>query len=200
MFAEQMTGGRFQGGPRKGKQRPNPHMACRDSHLHLGKFFMEDQVGGSDVARCKSFRDEEVLKGVAMFSYKFPVLRNTNGTMVITKAAVEKPAMTSRNTGVFMVKRVVLHKCSGASSHCRKGQYAADVMKVGYCLNCPMYQTKKGKRHIFTSTNALSSEDDKRRFLDKCVKHAFGPDGKEKVEYRCKEHQAKAARGVIAAF
>lgn len=99
--------------------------------------FVEEPHGHKYYARCMPFGNSMVTEGVTMFAHGFPVISRTPGTIVATKAMVVHPGQTSKDTGVMAVKRMVMHKCSKTSAACTKGQYVADVMKVGFCFKVP---------------------------------------------------------------
>ena len=107
---------------------------CPDNKLWKGQFFI---VNGMGEGECKGSTTDAGLKGIAMTTYAFPggicnssapeLLRN----LVATKAYVTHPHKASRNVGVVIFKRLVMHRCTGTNpAFCKKGTEVADVFKV----------------------------------------------------------------------
>ena len=112
------------------------------------------------------------LKGYELKTRRFPGAKDSHiadnvGNVVMTKLSVLKPMHASQNTGVFIFKRVVTHKCIGtkAGAPCSAGATTADVLKEGFCIKCPVKQyTKAGcgsSCSVFSGTGAAVSDEEK---------------------------------------
>jgi len=121
---------------------------CPDNKLWKGSYFLwKTSLTRGGVAfstpRCTSLRMPEALKGLTMSTYDFPGgIGNSSAdkldrNLVATKALVTHPDGASKDVGVVMFKRMVMHQCTGTKpDFCKKGDKVADVFKQGFCVQC----------------------------------------------------------------
>jgi len=177
------------------KDSKSKYSSCPDDKIWKGAFFI--QYGSSGQGHCNDFTHDSAIKGVAMTSFRFPTVGNTSapkgGNLVLTKSFVTHPNKASKNVGMFMFKRLVTHLCTGKTKACKKGQTVADVMKVGYCVNCD--------KDVFGSIFSESqTHDEKKTFAKDCIPKAFKADGKLKSSFKCSDSDMQFARASLAGF
>jgi len=112
---------------------------CPDNKLWKGRYFTTHY----DKGLCSSLNPNWVIKGFTQSAYLFPGgIYNSSApkldrNLVATKALVTHPDKASKDVGVVMFKRMVMHQCTGTKpDFCKKGDKVADVFKQGFCVQC----------------------------------------------------------------
>lgn len=182
---------------------------CSDDDVWKGKYFYQFGTPGKckscGTGSCLGFENDWALSGVAATTERFPVISDEKARgAVITKAFVTHPNKASKHVGLFMMKRVVLHACTGKTTACKANTRVADVMKIGYCINCPEKKyphCKQGKCSVFQSENARAATDEMRKaFSELCLPVAFNTAGGLKKPFQCSVEDQKLADFVFASF
>ena len=114
---------------------------CPDDKLWKGNFLIMDtqkeskKRGGNGL--CSKFTSGKGKHGTTIVAHTFPggVCDNSAPVeirnFVATKASVTHPHSTSLDVGLFVFKRLVVHRCTGLNpTFCKKGEQVADVFKV----------------------------------------------------------------------
>merc|ERR1712195_195657 len=200
---------------------------CPDNKLWKGRYFTTHY----DKGLCSSLNPNWVIKGFTQSAYLFPGgIYNSSAdkldrNLVATKALVTHPNGASKDVGVVMFKRMVMHRCTGTNTKfCKKGDKVADVFKQGFCVQCkrkkytpPRYpkNTYDGRRWaacgshkqrpnscaVFAHTNSVTeTKAQKGAFAGQCFTEAFTSEGIMKDDYQCSEEDMKYASASIAMF
>lgn len=207
---------------------PGIHKECRDDRIAVtGKFF---QVQPSKFKLSENHKPELLCtpldakeKNLAMTGEPSTVWGEFPGlgkeSMVLTKVRVSGVHLASSSVGVLIFKRLVTHTCTGKgkAGSCTKGARVADVYKEGYCIKCRSHDGKRttknervfaprGKHNEVATEASLVTDDQRREFLDKCLKRsdytlkAIDKDGNIEPKFECKGDDLKKAEASIVGF
>lgn len=178
--------------------------SCPDSKIHeTRKFFIQHGAHGDRKGHCVPLGSQAGMGGHTLTTYIFPKVHDTSapdgGNLVLTKGLVTHPHQANAHVGMFVVKRVVTHICTGkgktpTEGGCKQGDTVADVFKVGHCVKCP-------NRAIYSSTSVYDvTTQANQDFMTNCVPYAFNDAGNMKEAYKCTGNDARFAKAAITSF
>lgn len=118
------------------------YSSCPDSLVN-GKVFLVGGKSGENYGQCKTLFDAHQAELMAADSFSFGSTQwGKAGTgyieKVLQKTQVGHPQRASPQEGYVMFKRIVFHKT-------KTNETKADVVKVGYCVRCPLIPVEKFK-------------------------------------------------------
>ena len=140
------------------------------------------------------------FKSDHMFDQHELLLPGSNGTLegphLIYKATTAKPHMTSKEVGVIMLKRTVMHPHTNRTDSSGRPLLVGGTFKIGYCIKCPS--------KVFSQKGAPNNDDtDHKKFYDDCLVNAFNASTSNlKSSFECDptSEDYGLAKALIAAY